>query len=67
MNPLQRREWLTQSARTLCGMAGLATWPLSSSAQSASPRMQTWPLATARPTGIHDLAPAPDGGVWFSA
>jgi virginiamycin B lyase len=29
--------------------------------------MQCWPLNTARPTGIHDLAPAPDGGVWFTA
>ena len=29
--------------------------------------MQSWPLATARPTGIHDVAPAPDGGVWFTA
>ena len=30
-------------------------------------RMQSWPLGTARRTGIHDLAPAPDGGVWFTA
>jgi virginiamycin B lyase len=29
--------------------------------------MQSWKLATARRTGIHDVAPAPDGGVWFSA
>jgi virginiamycin B lyase len=29
--------------------------------------MQSWPLATPRPTGIHDVAPAPDGGVWFTA
>lgn len=28
---------------------------------------QSWPLGTARRTGIHDLAPAPDGGVWFTA
>jgi len=31
------------------------------------PRMQSWPLATPQRTGIHDVAPAPDGGVWFSA
>ncbi|MDB5858170.1 MAG: Twin-arginine translocation pathway signal [Ramlibacter sp.] len=31
------------------------------------PGLQSWKLATARPTGIHDLAPAPDGGVWFTA
>ena len=29
--------------------------------------MQSWKLATSRRTGIHDLAPAPDGGVWFTA
>jgi virginiamycin B lyase len=29
--------------------------------------MQSWPLGTPRRTGIHDLAPAPDGGVWFTA
>lgn len=33
----------------------------------AAGTMQSWKLATARRTGIHDLAPAPDGGVWFSA
>jgi virginiamycin B lyase len=30
-------------------------------------RLQSWPLKTPRSTGIHDVAPAPDGGVWFSA
>jgi virginiamycin B lyase len=30
-------------------------------------RMQSWPLRAARRTGIHDAAPAPDGGVWFTA
>ena len=30
-------------------------------------KMQSWPLGTPRRTGIHDLAPAPDGGVWFTA
>ena len=30
-------------------------------------KMQSWPLGTPRATGIHDLAPAPDGGVWFTA
>ena len=29
--------------------------------------MQSWPLGTPRRTGIHDVAPAPDGGVWFTA
>ncbi|MEP6739228.1 MAG: lyase [Caldimonas sp.] len=29
--------------------------------------MQSWPLVTPQHTGIHDAAPAPDGGVWFTA
>jgi virginiamycin B lyase len=29
--------------------------------------MQSWPLNTPQRTGIHDVAPAPDGGVWFTA
>jgi len=29
--------------------------------------MRSWPLVTARRTGIHDVAPAPEGGVWFTA
>jgi virginiamycin B lyase len=30
-------------------------------------KMQSWPVGTGRRTGIHDVAPAPDGGVWFTA
>jgi virginiamycin B lyase len=29
--------------------------------------MQSWPLKTPLRTGIHDVAPATDGGVWFTA
>lgn len=36
-------------------------------AAPAAPGMQSWKLATSRRTGIHDVAPAPDGGVFFSA
>ena len=36
-------------------------------AQSAAARVQSWPLNTPRRAGIHDVAPAPDGGVWFTA
>jgi len=32
-----------------------------------SQRMQSWPLDAPKRTGIHDVAPAPDGGVWFTA
>ena len=46
----------------LCAMAALATPAL-----AQTPRVQSWPLATPSRTGIHDVAPAPDGGVWFTA
>ncbi|MBC5766239.1 Vgb family protein [Ramlibacter albus] len=45
------------------GAAALAPLP----AAAATGKMQSWKLATSRRTGIHDVAPAPDGGVWFSA
>lgn len=40
------------------------------SAQSGAAKplsVQGWPLTAPATTGIHDVAPAPDGGVWFSA
>lgn len=40
------------------GLGGLAR---------AAATMQSWPLDTPVRTGIHDVAPAPDGGVWFTA
>ena len=49
---------------SLAGLAAVITAPGSARAASA---MQSWPLGTARRTGIHDVAPAPDGGVWFTA
>jgi len=42
-----------------------AAWPSNSVAQTA--RLQSCPLNTPSRTGIHDVAPAPDGGVWFTA
>lgn len=33
----------------------------------AQAKTQSWPLNTPRRAGIHDVAPAPDGGVWFTA
>src|SRR3954464_9373554 len=36
-------------------------------AAEPSARMQSWPLKTAHRTGIHDVAPASDSGVWFTA
>lgn len=49
-----------------CGAAATtALWPQRSTAQA--PAMRSWPLGTPRRSGIHDLAPAPDGSVWFTA
>ena len=62
MNPLTRRACLAASASLVLPWAGIA--PALGASES---RQQSWPLATPRPTGIHDLAPAPDGGVWFTA
>ena len=36
-------------------------------AAPAAGTLQSWPLQAPARTGIHDVAPAPDGGVWFSA
>ncbi len=59
----------TVSRRKALGALGagaiVAAFPFSARAQA--PRLQSWPLRAPRRTGIHDLAPAPDAGVWFSA
>jgi virginiamycin B lyase len=61
MRILSRRE-----ALGVIGAAALgAAFPVTASAQA--PRQQAWPLNAPRRTGIHDVAPAPDGGVWFTA
>ena len=56
-----RRETLALFA---LGASSLA-WPPATRGDNAAVR--SWPLATRQRTGIHDLAPAPDGGVWFTA
>lgn len=48
-------------------ITGAVTSTLTSPALAQPGKMQSWKLATSRRTGIHDLAPAPDGGVWFTA
>ena len=45
--------------------ASAAAWP--PRVRSETNAVRSWPLATRQRTGIHDVAPAPDGGVWFSA
>jgi len=59
MPALNRRD-------ALVALTGLAAGGLAPTRADAA-TMQSWPLATPRPTGIHDVAPAPDGGVWFTA
>jgi virginiamycin B lyase len=48
-------------------LAALAASALTPRARAQDARMQSWQLATRRRTGIHDVAPAPDGGIWFTA
>ncbi|HUR90940.1 MAG TPA: lyase [Ramlibacter sp.] len=50
--------------RTLV-VASAASIALPALAQQA--KTQSWPLNTPRRAGIHDVAPAPDGGIWFTA
>ena len=61
MPSIVRRQVIAACAAT--AMSSL--WPARTTAQAAA--MRSWPLGTPRRTGIHDLAPAPDGGVWFTA
>ena len=61
MKSVSRRDAITTLGAAVVG----ASLPLQLAAQSA--KLQSWPLATSQRTGIHDVAPAPDGGVWFSA
>jgi virginiamycin B lyase len=61
MSTISRRE-----ALAALGAATLSAW-LPASAQPKPPSLQSWPLNAPRRTGIHDAAPASDGGVWFTA
>lgn len=63
-----RRSGLSRRA-TLGAAAGVACLSaMGVRAQALTPaRLASWPLHTPRATGIHDVAPAPDGGVWFTA
>lgn len=55
-----------RAALAAMGAVAISPW-LPAGAQQPSQRVQSWPLKAPRRTGIHDVAPAPDGGVWFSA
>src|SRR5258708_32156024 len=58
---VSRREALKLIGATALGAA------LPVPAATSSARLQSWPLKTPRRTGIHDVAPASDGGAWFTA
>lgn len=53
--------------RRLLAAAAAAPLARGMPASAASTTMHSWPLNAPQRTGIHDVAPAPDGGVWFSA
>ena len=53
--------------RRLLAAASAAPLARGMPASAASTTMHSWPLNAPQRTGIHDVAPAPDGGVWFSA
>ena len=61
MSPVTRRDALAAFG---AGALALA-FPFETRAQPAG--LQSWPLKAPQRTGIHDVAPAPDGGVWFTA
>jgi virginiamycin B lyase len=50
----------------LAGAALVPALPRIARAADAA-AVRSWPLETRQRTGIHDVAPAPDGGVWFTA
>lgn len=62
MPSLTRRNALaTAGALTLLASVGAPAL--------AAPRrqLQSWPIKAPKRSGIHDVAPAPDGGMWFTA
>ena len=61
MENVSRRQALIALGATAASFAV----PLRAAAQST--RVQSWPLKTPHRTGIHDVAPASDRGVWFTA
>jgi len=58
------RTFTRRSALHALALTALAP-PTRSAAAAAA--IQSWPLVAPQRTGIHDVAPATDGGVWFTA
>ena len=61
MKIVSRRAALSMMGAAALGVA----LPLRAAVKSR--HVQSWPLKTPRRTGIHDVAPASDDGVWFTA
>ena len=60
--------WISSRRETLALLALGATAVASPQrARADTTQVRSWPLAARQRTGIHDVAPAPDGGVWFTA
>jgi len=55
-----------RSALTILAAGAAAAWP-PRRALAAATSLRSWPIQAPHRTGIHDVAPAPDGGVWFTA
>jgi virginiamycin B lyase len=57
---MNRRQFLTSTA----GILATPAWPGGSFAQGAPFRTKYYPVAVG--IGLHDVAPAPDGTIWFT-
>lgn len=53
--------------RQALGTLGTLVTAVAPDTWAQSGKLQSWKLAVSRQTGIHDVAPATDGGVWFTA
>lgn len=51
----------------LAGLLAASLPPVAQAAEGRRLELQSWPLKAPQRTGIHDVAPAPEGGVWFTA
>jgi virginiamycin B lyase len=63
----RRKALGAASAASALSLTGTWLQPVLAQTAAGSGKMQSWKLQTPHPTGIHDLAPAPGGGVWFTA
>jgi virginiamycin B lyase len=72
---LSRRDWLGRAAAVAAASlpwlgteaAGQPSTAGGSAGTARLPAMTSWALKTSSHTGIHDVAPASDHGVWFAA